>query len=312
MFMVRSMNCLTPLPDAAGHSLEGGAVSAAEAARAERRAWRLGVLDRVCALNLRAAERLSEHIAGELPESESQVFARVSDPCLTLTRLTRAIRQTVALAEKIDEDDETRQARLKAEREARDRREAAEAAAIQAEQARREAGILAAPLENKKRRIRHAVRNAHRDADPDLEFDEREGLLDDLFEEYEAYDDYSGDEAKIVAQLCADLKLFPLPSDDDEAEDGGDDAEPGSGDDAWDSLVAMAGRYLKALDPADAQAAKAPSLPAVQAQGPPEDSSTASLKHSAQPATRRLPVTPRDVRSGHANQPSPLLRSSRY
>jgi len=263
------MNRLTPLPDADGPCPESEAESAADAARAARRAWRLGALDRACQLNLNTAERLSAYIAGELSPEESQPFAQMQDPCLALARVTSAIRQAVALAEKIDEDDETRQIRLKAEREARDRKEAAEAAGVRAEQARREAGLANAPLERKKQLIRHAVRNAHRDAEPDLDFEERESLLDDLFEEYEAYDDYSGSDAEIVARLCQDLKLIPLPSDDDEAEDGDADS---TGDEEWDSLVAMARRYLVAIAPTDAPGKTAQSDPAARAQGPPGNS----------------------------------------
>jgi len=90
-----------------------------EAAREERRLRRIAVLEQVCDINVRAAERLGKYIGGELSEIESQPFARLADPFTALTRLSQSIRRIVALQERLDEDDETREKRLKAERAAR-------------------------------------------------------------------------------------------------------------------------------------------------------------------------------------------------
>jgi len=185
----------------------------AAAAREERRERRLAALDAILDLNLAAAVRLSQYIGGGLAEHDAQPFARLNDPCLALDRLTRSIGRIVALQERIDESAETREARLKAERAARDKAE-------RDEQARREADTAEAELAEKKNTIRRAVREAHRDAFPDFERADREDLLDDLVREFEDHDDYERDPAEIVAELCTELGLMPVP--------------PAGSDDEWD------------------------------------------------------------------------------
>ena len=91
-----------------------------EAAREARRAMRLDMLDEICRLNIQAAQRLTKYINGCLSESQSDPFSRLADPFLALTRLTRAIRQTALLQERLGEDEKTRDQRLKAEQEARE------------------------------------------------------------------------------------------------------------------------------------------------------------------------------------------------
>jgi len=210
-----------------------------EAAREERRLRRIAVLEQVCDLNVRAAERLGKYIGGELSEFESQPFARLADPFTALTRLSQSIRRIVALQERLDEDDETREKRLKAERAERER-------AIQAREAERRREAAADAYEDKKETIRRAVRNSHRDAEPDMALADRESLLDDLFRDYEDHFDYSGDPARIVAELCAEVGLKYVPPEDEDDDDG---ASPE--DRAKAGRLRLAEDYLNALRPSE-------------------------------------------------------------
>lgn len=112
------MNTHQPTPPAdAGPAPDGGALSPADAAREARRAQRLAVLDLVGMMNIQAAERLTQYITGQLSDAEeSEPFRRLPDPVMALARLTRSIRRTVLLQERLDEDNEAREQRLAAEK----------------------------------------------------------------------------------------------------------------------------------------------------------------------------------------------------
>jgi hypothetical protein len=169
-------------------------------ARTERRAARLAVLEKALEATGRAVDRVVAYMNGEVFESEAGPLERIADPAEALVRLNRSLRQIAALADKLDESDEARETRLKEEAEAR------EAAKRRAEERRRRAPEDAL-RERKKRAIRYAARNALRDDEPDLDREERERLLDDLFTDYENYDDYSGDPVVILVELCRELGL---------------------------------------------------------------------------------------------------------
>ncbi len=159
---------------------------------------RIAVLEQVCELNFQALQRLTDYIKGDLSEAQSEPFARLTDPAAAVTKLSQSIRRIVALQDKLDQDDETRETRRKAEQAARRQQAATEA------------------HEDKKETIRKAVRNIHRDAEPDQAMADREQLLDDLFRDYEDHFDYEGDPAEIVAQLCHELGLDWIPPDDED------------------------------------------------------------------------------------------------
>jgi len=111
------VNTHQPTPPAdAGPAPGGEAASDAEADLKARRAQRLAVLDLVGMMNVQAAERLTQYITGQLSDAESEPFRRLPDPVMALARLTRSIRRTVLLQERLDEDNEAREQRLAAEK----------------------------------------------------------------------------------------------------------------------------------------------------------------------------------------------------
>lgn len=156
------------------------------------------------------ARRLNDYVAGRLSPDECTAFADIKDPTLAFSRMTSTVRRIIALEERLDEDAETRETRIAAEQAERARKIAAEEAARQqairnAEAARvREAAE--APLREKKQLVRHGLHEASFDMDDDLNHEDRESLLDDLFDQYEIYDDYAGDPDEILAQLIGELE----------------------------------------------------------------------------------------------------------
>jgi len=139
--------------------------------------------------------------------------------------------------------DEAREKRLTAERAARER-------AIQAEQAARQRRVAEEAQDEKKDTVRRAVRNIHRDAEPDLALADRENLLDDPFRDYEDHFDYEGEPAEIVAQLCRELGLVWIPGEEEDDPNWPSDGaclapRGGSGDGA----LRLARDYLNALRP---------------------------------------------------------------
>jgi hypothetical protein len=216
--------------------------SAADAAREARRAIRLGSLADMRQLILAGAADLGRYIAGEASESACAALDRIPDPCLSMTRMARALRQVVALEEKLDEDDETR---LQRQRE--------EALAWQKEIAAEEADRVSAAekeqVNEARRYVRRAVRDAQLDADPDMSRGDRERLLDDLFEGYEDYDDYSGDLNQIVVNLCRQIGI-PVTFVPDEDPDDGLDSDDDLPDDEAEP------RSIEAAGPARAKAPK--------------------------------------------------------
>ncbi len=179
---------------------------------------RIAVLEEVCDITVQAVRQLGKYIQGELSEIDSEPFARMTDPCTALTRLTQSVRRIVALQERLDEDDEAREKRLKAERAERER-------AMQASEAEQRRAIGRDEFAEKKDAIRRAARKAYRDVYPDQTLADREYLLDDLFRDYEDHFNYEGDAVEIVTELCAELNIEYDPNDfeggDLERRDGG-------------------------------------------------------------------------------------------
>jgi hypothetical protein len=226
--------------------------------REARRGRRLESLERVRLAAEEMALHLADGVAGRLPEHEQEVFAKIRDPHLAFSRAERAVRRIAALEDRLDEDAETRAARIAAERAAQAAADA-RAAAARAEEAAQ------APERAKKRAIRRAMRRVLRDTDPETEYLDREVLLNDLFDDYESYDDYAGDPAEIVAKLCSELGFVPLCGEDrfaspddenDDDDDGVDDNEDGEDPPPPETIRAraltLARAYLNETPPRDA------------------------------------------------------------
>jgi hypothetical protein len=124
--------------------------------------------------------------AASAPVSAS---ARPHDPALAYTRIALAIRRIVALEELLEEDAATRRAQLETQKAMQERRAARQR------------------LEEEKQIVRRTVRMAHSDANPGIERDRQENLLNDLFDNYELYNE--GPLAEVVAAICTDLGLIP-------------------------------------------------------------------------------------------------------
>jgi hypothetical protein len=253
-----NIHAIAASPDAPS-AAQGEAVSEAEL-RAARRARRLESLERVRLAAEEMALHLADGVAGRLPEDAQEVFAKIRDPHLAFSRAERAVRRLAALEDRLDEDAETRAARIAAERAAQAAADA-RAAALRAEDAAR------APERAKKHAIRRAMRRVLRDADPETEYLDREVLLNDLFDDYESYDNYAGDTAEIVAKLCSALNLVPLcggdrfasPDEDDDGDDDNDDGGDNDGDEnppppetVRARALTLARAYLNETPPRDA------------------------------------------------------------
>jgi len=173
-----------------------------EDAREARRRARLAGLDEMAEMIQGAARSLSRYISGELDEEAARPLANIADPCASLTRLARAQRQIFALQERADDAAEARARRLA---DAAAGRRKAERAAL----AEREAADKEAAIAEKKRMIRLALKEANHELGPGqgLPRPEREKLLDDLFGDYERYDDFDRDVADIMEDLAREAEL---------------------------------------------------------------------------------------------------------
>jgi hypothetical protein len=205
---------------------------------------------------MESALHTTEYIAGRLPAWKCKALEQVRDPLASLANLNRSIVQITLAEERFDESNEERAARLKSERDARERaeRNAQTQRAYTASQRRR--------AENK-RQVQSAVRAITLDS-LDLDYDDREALLDDLFLGFDLDDgNYDRDAAGLVADLCARLGLVAAPD--------GKDADPAT---RRARAMAMAREYLDVLTPSDVAGDSEPdeaepSEPSAQAQGPP-------------------------------------------
>jgi hypothetical protein len=159
-----------------------------EAAREARVERRLNHLELLRNIGMEIAAGLG-HAAARRHQFDTSAFARITDPAASFNRLSLAIRRIVALEELLEEDAATRAAQLAAQRALQERRAARERA------------------EEEKQIVRRTVRMAHSDANPGIERDRQENLLNDLFDNYELYNE--GPLAEVVANICTDLGLIP-------------------------------------------------------------------------------------------------------
>jgi len=243
---------------------DGEAASEAEqrAARREKRLQGLASVRERCEA---AIARLDDGTACRLPFDQHELFERVRDPYLAMARLSMAVERIAAREDRLDQDDETRAALHAAELAAE--REAAECAARDAEAER-----LARPLETKKHLIRRVTGLAHRDLFPELTRWERDDALDQIFEDYEEFGDWTGDPLQLAASFCRDLTEAPeadlsrIPEFETEIGD-----EPDPDNRAQLRWRAWAAQYMDWLTQHDAAlAAESAGAPPAQAQGPPE------------------------------------------
>ena len=193
------LDIIDSAPD--GPSPAGGAAIVDDAREARRRA-RLAGLDEMAGMIHAAARSLSLYISGNLDEDEARPLVNIADPCASLTRLARAARQIFALQERADDAAEARARRLADEEAGREKAE-------RAARADREAADKAEAIADKKRVIRRAFKEASHARGPGegLPRPERERLLDDLFSDYERYDDFDRDVADIMDDLAREAEL---------------------------------------------------------------------------------------------------------
>jgi len=184
-----SPNPTTPTPEAE--------LSPTDAARAARRA----VLDFICDANVRAAETLTGYINGDIAEDRMAPFQRLQDPFLALTRVTRAIQQTVLLQERLDEDDEVREKRLAAEKAAREREIRARRTQAEAEEERHAVALRKYQVERALERAIDANVTGVENTNCHVDMCMRLGDLE-RFEDLTA-----GPVSAIVERLCRDLYL---------------------------------------------------------------------------------------------------------
>jgi hypothetical protein len=205
---------------------------------------------------MEAALHTTEYIAGRLPAWKCAAFESIRDPLASLANLNRSIVQITLAEERFDESNAERADRLKAEREAREtaERNAQAQRAYTASQHRRAQNRL---------QVQSAVRAITLDS-LEMDYEDREAMLDDLFQSFDLDDgDYSRDAAGMVADFCAQLGIT--------APDEPDDDGPADPATRRTRMLAMARAYLDALKPpaaADGDEADA-SAPLAQAQGPP-------------------------------------------
>lgn len=175
---------------------------------------RLARLEGMREMGYEMACRLNDWVAGRLPDSECAAFADIKDPVLAFSRMTSTVRRIIALEERLDEDAETREARIAAEAAERARKIAAEKAAREQAKLEAEAEMASDPWlsrSEKEVKVRLAVRDFHRAAEPDMDYRKREDLLDDLFLDYDDTDyGYDRPFDDIVADLCEALGLEPV------------------------------------------------------------------------------------------------------
>jgi hypothetical protein len=170
----------------------------AERLREERRADGLRDLAELRRMGMHMARQLIAYVDGRLPEEEALPFVQIKDPTVSLERITLFVRRIVAQEDRLLEDAKSRALRLAAELAERER-------ALLAEQRRRERQ----PLEDKKQLVRRAVALAHREMHPGKTREQREDLLDDLFDEIDEFCDYEGDPTELVADIFAQFAADP-------------------------------------------------------------------------------------------------------
>ena len=193
------LNIIDSAPDGANSA---GGAALGDDAREARRRERLAGLDDMASMVQFAARRLTDYIGGDLDEDEARPFASITDPCASLARLARAARQIFALQERTDDEAEARARRLADEAAGRVKAE-------RTAQAAEEAADMAAAIAAKKRLIRQAFKEASHAQGPGegLPMPERERLLDDLFNDYERYDDFGRDVTEIMDDLAREAEL---------------------------------------------------------------------------------------------------------
>src|ERR1700722_14806564 len=167
----------------------------------ERRATRRRDMEIMRLSAMEAALHTTEYICGRLPAWKPEAFERVTDPIASLANLNRAIVQITLAEDRFDESAEDRAARIKAEAEARVRAE-------QAALAERDYTAGQIRRAENKRQTHGAIRAIALDYIR-LPRGDREDLLPNLFDIWEAEDAYDGDPAETVADACAQLALTP-------------------------------------------------------------------------------------------------------
>lgn len=175
------------------------------------------MLEELAEIGMDLARALRRRVLAQAAAAEGAMDAPAlleqhgGDPGLTFSRIARAVRQTLALEARLDQDHQAREHEAQAERVAA---QAARQAAEHGEQRRREF--------DRQEAVEAVIERAI-----EAEADERdaEGLLDDLYEKL-AHADEAGDFARysvdeLVARIRRDLGLAPDPGQDNQGRDNG-------------------------------------------------------------------------------------------
>ena len=164
-------------------------------ARRERKARDMELV-RMMAVDL--AARMSDTIAGRIPQDQCPMLEGIKDPVAAFANLSRAIVQIGMYEDRLDESAEERAQRLAAETAAR--AQAAKAAEGQRRNSKSEADRAVRRIH-----FQRAMREIALDSMPDADAHEREEVLDELFLDfdYDSNASYDGDLAETILDLCA-------------------------------------------------------------------------------------------------------------
>jgi hypothetical protein len=221
-----------------------------ERMRKSRRDHRMWVLQNARQAAAGLVTWIADGVHDRLDDDQQKNWDRkVADPARSMDLATRALVRVVAAEERLDEDAETRAARIAAEQ------------AKRAEALRHRAIDQA---ETRKKTIRRTMTGILRDAEPDLDWVERELQLEDLFEDFE---DDGQDPVEAVARLCARLGYAPEP---EELPDGSTETPQ----EAQGRTMALARAYYDSFAAANGNRVDPPPeeeapAPPARAQGPP-------------------------------------------
>lgn len=180
-----------PDPSAAAPAVDDAGRLAAAVARGERR---LRVLEEISEIGMRLMRKLEDPPAKDAPRP---------DPAPEFAKLSRAVRLTIDLERRVEED---LRAILAGEVTAQKRRQTPEQPSIDAdEDARQEA----------RHRVGDQLELAiGRAMETESEYFERSAAMDERLQDDEAYDDVRGQPLReVVEQLCKDIGLDPDWSD---------------------------------------------------------------------------------------------------
>jgi hypothetical protein len=167
------------------------------------------MLRELAALGMEMARAVQGQVMEQIAEGKQPSVAG-GDPGLVFARISKTVRQAIALKRKIAE-----------EADAREHRTAEQQAAHLAQQAQRAATAQRSLIEQRKERIQRGVERLIEQSANDSDY---ENLLEDL---YDRLDDYQADGElsratvdEMIARIAGELGYVPAANDDGEEPDG--------------------------------------------------------------------------------------------